>query len=241
MKPTLQLLLASLFVVSASAEFRTWTRMDGKTAELDLVGVTESAGVKSGEFKMRSGASITLPATALAEADAKLISEWVAKPADGSVVAKGKPSVFDDALDGNLEILDGGKLKRHESAIKPTDYYLFYYTASWCGPCRKFTPSLVDFYTSNKPGNNQFEIILITSDRDEDSMAEYAESKKMTWPHLKLSKVERFRKDFKHPGSGIPNLVLTDTKGKLLKTSYVDGEYIGPDSVMSHLATLLKK
>ncbi len=99
----------------------------------------------------------------------------------------------------------------------------------------------MDFYNANKPGNDEFEVILVTSDSDEEAMEKYAADKKMPWPQLKLSKVEGFKKTFKHPGTGIPNLVLTDISGKLLKTSYEGDTYVGPSVVMTHLGTLLQK
>ena len=237
MKTAYQILLGCLLTVAANAEFRTWTRNDGKSAELDLTSVTGTDGDKSGEFKMRNGKSITLKATSLSEADAKLLADW--KPA--AVAAAPTPSVFDSFLDGDLVRLNGKSLKSCKDATKPSKYYLFYYTASWCGPCQQFTPSLVEFYNKHKPGNNEFELVLITCDSDEASMEGYAKEKKMPWPQLKLSRVERFKKQFHHPGGGIPNLVLTDIEGKLLKTSYEGETYVGPTVVMNHLATLLGK
>jgi thiol-disulfide isomerase/thioredoxin len=239
MKTSLQFLLGFLFAASASAEFRTWTRADGKTAELDLVSVADAGGEKTGEFKMRDGRSVKLKAASLSEADAKLLAEW--KPAAAATPAAGPASVFDDLLDGNLLKLKGKSLKSLKDFEKPAKYYLFYYTASWCGPCQKFTPSLVEFYEKNKPGNSDFDVILITSDSDEESMEEYALDKEMPWPQLKLSKVEKFKREFRHPGRGIPNLVLTDLEGKLLKTSYEGEKYVGPAVVMNHLESLLKK
>lgn len=238
MKTSFQILLSCAFTLSAHAEYRTWTRIDGKTAELELTAVTESAGEKSGVFMMRSGHPVTLKASGLAEADAKLLNDW--KPA-ASVAATtaGGPSVFDKSLDGNLVKLSGKSLKTCKDATKPTKYYLFYYTASWCGPCHKFTPSLVEFYNKNKDAS--FELILITSDSDEKSMEGYAAEMKMPWPQLKLSKVKSFDKEFKYPGGGIPNLVLTDLEGKLIKGSYEGENYVGPYVVMNHLGTLLKK
>lgn len=240
MKTTTLLLLSCLFSLPASAEFRIWTRADGKTAELELTGVTDANGEKSGEFKMRNGKTVTLKASSFTEADAKLLAEW--KPAaDASANSAAAGSVFDGTLDGNLVKLSGKSLKSFKDFQKPTKYYLFYYTASWCGPCHKFTPSLVEFYDKYKPGNQEFEIVLITSDSDEESMEEYAAEMKMQWPQLKLSKAEKFKKEFKHPGGGIPNLVLTDLQGNLIKTSYEGKNYVGPTVVMNHLATLLKK
>jgi nucleoredoxin len=239
MKTTLQFLLSCLLISSAHAEFRTWTRADGKTAELELVKVVDTGGEKVGEFKMRNGKTVSLKASTLSEGDAKLLAEWQPSPAVDAA-GGGPASVFDKFLDRNLVKLQGKSLKSCKDFVKPEKYYLFYYTASWCGPCQKFTPSLVDFYNKYKPGNKDFEIILITSDDDEDAMEAYARNKSMPWPQLKLSKVEKFKREIDHPGNGIPNLVLTDTQGKLLKTSYEGETYLGPQVVMKHLETLLK-
>jgi thiol-disulfide isomerase/thioredoxin len=240
MKTVKFLPLVLSFVSLASAEFESWTNKEGKSVELDLVNVTQAGGETQGEFKMRNGKTATIKAADLSAADAKRLSEWkppAAAPAPEAVA----PSVFDDFLDGGLVSLQGKALKTLKDFVKPKKYYLFYYTASWCGPCQEFTPSLVKFYDSNKPGNADFEVILITSDRDEDAMDAYAVGKKMKWPHLKLSKVARFKQRFNHPGNGIPNLVLADAAGNLIKTSYTNGEYDGPTPVMEHLGTLLKK
>ncbi len=239
MKKTI--LLSMLLAGVSFAGFEKWTNKDGKAAELELVKVTEVGGEKSGEFKMRNGKTITLKASNLAEADAKRLADW--KPAadtDKEAAATGAASVFDDILDGNLVKLEGKSLKKYELTAKPAKYYLFYYTASWCGPCQKFTPSLVEFYDKYKAKSSDFEIVLITSDSDEKDMEGYAVEKKMMWPQLKLSKVEKFTKEFKHPGGGIPNLVLTSLDGTIIKGSYEGTEYKGPYVVMQHLESLLK-
>ena len=238
MKKTI--LLSILLAGVSFAGFEKWTNKDGKAADLELVKVTESAGVKTGEFKMRNGKTISLKATELAEADAKRLDDWKPAAADTDA-SSAAPSVFDKVLDGNLVKLDGKSLKKFELTEKPAKYYLFYYTASWCGPCQQFTPSLVEFYDKNKPKSHDFEIVLVTSDSDEKAMEGYAVQKKMNWPQLKLSKADKFKKEFKHPGGGIPNLVLTDLEGNILKSSYEGTDYKGPHVVMNHLGTLLKE
>ena len=124
---------------------------------------------------------------------------------------------------------------------EPSKYYLFYKTASWCPPCRKFTPYLVSFYNEYKAKyGNQFEIILLTSDTSYEAMERYAKGKKMGWPHLAPEFVSEFNNQFRFPGSGIPNLILTDTSGKILKTSYTNsGQYLGPVAPMKELQKLL--
>ena len=223
---------------SALAEIQTWTNKDGRAVQLELMSVAEKNGEQVGEFKMVSGNMVSIKASDLSPADVKRIAEF--KPTDvASILAAGPSSVFDKILDGNLVKLSGRSLKPCKDAIKPKKYYLFYYTASWCPPCQKFTPELVEFYNKNKPNNDDFELFLISSDKGESAMEEYAEEKKMPGPQLKFSKVEKFKKEFKHPGSGIPNLVLTDPEGKILKTSYEGKTYLGPTVVMDHLAGLL--
>lgn len=233
------LLLALALNVSARADFESWTNSDGRSAELELVKVTGSGADKAGEFKMRNGRTVTLKASELSADDAKRLDEWKPAAAGAPAAAPAFASVYDDVLDGNLLTLSGRSLKRTKDFAKPSKYYLFYHTASWCGPCQAFTPSLVEFYDKNKPGNNEFEIILITSDSSEDAMEGYALNKKMTWPHLKLAKVEKFNKKFEHPGTGIPNLVLTDLQGNIIKCSYDGDTYLGPAVVMNHLDGLL--
>jgi nucleoredoxin len=221
MKTTLPILLGFLFAASASAEFRTWTRSDGKTAELELLSVTETEGEKAGEFKMRSGRSVVIKASVLSEADAKLLEEWKPEAAAAPEAA----SVFDEILDGNLVKLSGKSLKSFKDLQKPKKYYVFYYTASWCGPCQQFTPSLVEFYEKNK--NENFELVLITSDKEEESMEEYAVSKKMPWPQLKLKKSQDFKEKFQHGVRGIPAVIVCDLEGKIITANGRDLDSLG--------------
>jgi thiol-disulfide isomerase/thioredoxin len=212
MKTSILILLNGLLAVSASAEFRVWTRNDGKTAELDLVSVTDSGGIKTGAFKMRDGKSVSLAANTLAEADAKLLEEW--KPAEAAPSTPTTVSVFDEMLKGNLQKLSGKSLKSFKEPVAPAKYFIFYYTASWCGPCHKYTPSLVEFYNANK--NPNFEIIVITSDTDEKAMEDYAKEAKMPWLFLEMNKAKNFKKDFPHEVTGIPSVITCDLKGNIV-------------------------
>jgi nucleoredoxin len=214
MKTTLSIAIAASLVLPLSAAYENWTNKDGKTAQLELVEVTGEADAKEGVFKMRNGRKVNIKAVDLAEADAKRLAEW--KPAAPEAAA-GEPSVFDEVLDGNLVILDGKKFSKHELTAKPKKFYVFYYTASWCGPCQQFTPSLVDFYNKNK--NENFELVLITSDDSEDAMEGYAKDKKMPWPQLKQSEVATFEKKFDHGVSGIPSVIICDLEGKIVSTN----------------------
>lgn len=213
MKITRSIAIAISLVLPLQAGFENWTNKDGKTAALELVEVTGEDSAKAGVFKMRNDRKVTIKAEDLSEADASRLAEWKPTPVEPEAVA-GEPSVFDEVLDGNLLALDGKKLKETEPASKPTEYYVFYYTASWCPPCQAFTPSLVDFYNKNK--NEKFEIVVITSDRDENAMENYAAEKKMPWPLLKMSKAGSFKSKFAHGIRGIPSVIVCDLKGEIV-------------------------
>lgn len=197
----------------AFGESETWTSSDGRSAELELVKVTETDDEKTGQFKMKNGKTVKISASGLTDEDAKRLNEWKS-PAQLAVDAAGPASVFDDILEGNLVKLDGKSLKQYEDGPKPEKLYVFYYTASWCGPCQQFTPSLVKFYNEHK--NDNFEIVLITSDRDEGSMENYAKQKKMPWPQLKLKKAADFKGEFKHGVRGIPSVIVCKLDGTKL-------------------------
>ena len=211
MKAIITPIVVLSFAATAVAEFRAWTRNDGKTAELELVSVAETDGEKVGEFRMRNGRSVSIKASTLSESDAKLIADWQPAP---DPAAADSLSVFDDILDGKLVKLDRKSLKSFKDFQKPAKFYIFYYTASWCGPCHQFTPTLVEFYNENK--NENFEIILITSDKEESAMEEYAAEKKMPWPQLKFDRVDGFKKEFQHGVTGIPSVIVCDIKGNNL-------------------------
>ena len=71
-------------------------------------------------------------------------------------------------LKNDLVSLQGKKLHRFDDApLAGTKYFAVYYSASWCAPCKAFTPKLVEFYNRIKPANPNFELIFVSRDRDE--------------------------------------------------------------------------
>ncbi len=242
---SLSLGLAALWLAAASPlSARPWTNAEGKTIEAELVELKGEAGSEVAVLRMANGQTYDVSLTTLSEADQAFARE---QGAAASTPTSGKPdaaptgpSVFQELLDGKLVAVDGSRVSKYEMEAEP-EYYAFYYSASWCGPCREFTPKLVTFYNENPGAKKAFEIVFVSRDQSEDAMEEYMAHDKMPWPAIKFRYVERMDEVLKYMGKGIPCLVLVDRQGKVVSDSYVDGTYRGPTAVMQEMEKLAAK
>lgn len=216
MKTTI--LLSVLFTSICFGAFEDWTSKDGRTVQIDLIKTSGEGDSLAGEFRMKNGKTVIIKAVDLDDAGAAKLKEAATKLSEAAK-PEATASVFDEVLEGNLVKLDEKKLAKCTDATKPKKYYIFYYTASWCGPCQAYTPTLVKFYNDVKPNNENFELVLITADRDEKSMEKYAADKKMPWPLLQLGDVGKFEKKFNHGVKGIPSVITCDLEGKIVSRS----------------------
>ncbi|KAL2633611.1 hypothetical protein R1flu_005090 [Riccia fluitans] len=92
-----------------------------------------------------------------------------------------------------------------------------YFSAHWCPPCRSFTPKLVQIYNELKEEGKPFEIIFISSDRDEEAFKKYFDE--MPWLALPYSDRERTVNTKQKLGEyfmvkGIPCLIILGPDGK---------------------------
>lgn len=97
-----------------------------------------------------------------------------------------------------------------------------YFSASWCPPCRNFTPVLTEVYQERSSARGDFEIVFVSSDRDEESYKGYFA--KMPWLAIPFSDpadpaVKRLKEEFEV--RGIPCLVLIDGAGNVTSTQGV--------------------
>jgi thiol-disulfide isomerase/thioredoxin len=133
-----------------------------------------------------------------------------------------------DPLTGTPTPLDASKQPR---------YFAFYRGASWCAPCRQFSPSLVKFYNETKPKHPEFEIIYISGDKTTADMRGYAKEAGFSWravvsnrqPEMQL--VNRLFTEY------IPQLVVTDRQGNVL----IDSAKTTTQTALKQLDALLKK
>lgn len=228
----LGLLFASTFT---SASARTWTNQAGKTIEADFVSLNGDQLTLKGA----NGKTYEIPLTSLSEADQTFAKEQGAtSPSSPSTSASTEaPSIFKELIDSKLVAVDGKRVSKYEMAEEP-QYYAFYFSASWCGPCKAFTPNLISFYNESPGAKKTFEVIFMSRDHSEGDMEEYMTADKMPWPAVRFRDADRIDEITKYRGRGIPCLVLVDRQGNVVSDSYVGDEYRGPSVVMAKMREL---
>lgn len=95
-----------------------------------------------------------------------------------------------------------------------------YFSASWCGPCQRFTPILVEVYNQLRELNN-FEIVFVSADEDNEAFDAYFS--KMPWLAVPFSDtLKREGLDATFSVSGIPHLIIFDKDGKIVTNEAVE-------------------
>ena len=151
-------------------------------------------------------------------------------------IVKQGPDAVADVAKGNLVHFQNGNLVSvDESDLAQKKIYGLYFSAHWCGPCRKFTPKLVEYYNRIAGEHPEFEIIFVSSDRSSEDMAAYMREAGMPWTAIEFTKLANVPSLKKYAGDGIPDLVIVDATGKVLGDSYVRGKYVGPERVLDDL------
>ncbi|MEX2213084.1 MAG: thioredoxin-like domain-containing protein [Phycisphaeraceae bacterium] len=141
------------------------------------------------------------------------------------------------AIGASLVDLEG---KAHESAeLASKDYVFIYFSASWCGPCRQFTPDFVKFHDDYAKKFN-FEVIFVSSCNSKDLMAKYMKDDKMHFLAVPYENVAKTGLKQKYDHNGIPHLVLLDKEGNVVSSSVVNGQYVGPRKVLADAKSLMK-
>lgn len=89
-----------------------------------------------------------------------------------------------------------------------------YFSGSWCGPCRQFTPSLIEVY-QDLSSKSCFEVVFLSSDRDEESFNGYfSKMPCLAIPFSDSASIKGLMDLFQV--RSIPTLVILDGKGKVL-------------------------
>jgi len=107
-----------------------------------------------------------------------------------------------------------------EEALSGVDAVGIYFSAHWCPPCRGFTPKLAELYKKYKEKGLKFEVVFVSSDREEEGFKDYFGD--MPWLALPYEQRDTKNKlSKKYKVNGIPSLVIVD--GKTGETITTDG------------------
>lgn len=219
MKTIILTLLAAALCSASHAEVRKWTSAEDalKTFEGELTTVKNDTVT----IKMKNGSSVSLALAKLSTGDREYISaqekEKAAAAATAEATAKLKDSPMAKALDGSTVILNGKKLKKHDVlANKTPQYYLIYWGASWCPPCRQSAPQLASAYDETLSKGKNIEVVHLSCDQDEPGMISFVTGMKFNFPVVPRSKWVNEKIFQPMAPKGIPNYKLVDADGKIL-------------------------
>lgn len=83
-----------------------------------------------------------------------------------------KPKSFGELWPSRILTKNDGLV---DSATLRDKHLMLYFSAHWCGPCKAFTPKLCQAYDKMKReiGDDKFELVFVSSDRDETSFQDY--------------------------------------------------------------------
>lgn len=91
---------------------------------------------------------------------------------------------------------------------------LLYFSAHWCPPCRAFLPKLIEAYKKIKERNEPFEVVFISSDRDQTSFDEFFRG--MPWLAIPFGDARKASLTRKFKVYGIPMLVALGPSGRTI-------------------------
>src|SRR4029077_6114772 len=99
-------------------------------------------------------------------------------------------NIIHDLVKGDLVSEQNGSLAHFDDeTLEKKKLIAFYFSAHWCGPCRKFTPELVAYYNQITHDHPEFEIIFVSADKSAEGMATHMRESGMPWPAIEYGKV----------------------------------------------------
>jgi len=127
------------------------------------------------------------------------------------------PKTLAQLLSGPFLKKDGSTVGREAVEGKTLGLY---FSAHWCPPCRGFTPQLKAFYEDYKSRDPNFEIVFVSSDKEEAGMLDYFRNDHGDYLALPYSKRdEKGELSAMFGVSGIPTFAVVGADGKTLNVN----------------------
>jgi thiol-disulfide isomerase/thioredoxin len=148
-----------------------------------------------------------------------------------------RPSRIAEVLRKAMVDADGKPVE--DPNLDQTQVFALYYGASWCPPCRQFSPEFVKFINGVAAQNPHLTVVLMSNDEKDADMQTYMKEEKMPWRAVPLAALNKSPLLLGYVHGAIPQLAIVDRHGKLLADAYDHGRYVGPRQAMTRLSKLL--
>jgi len=205
--------------------------------------------LKSGEFAVSAADAGAIQAelaakeqrrSAQAEEARKLNTLYQARQAEARNASSGnvpaRLSSIASLVKGDLVSSSNGVLHPYlDAEFEKKKLIALYFSTYSFAPCRKFTPSLVEYYNKISAAHPEFEVLFVSFDKSAVAMEAHMRDEQMPWPALNFDKVAGNDALIKYAGSGIPSLTVVDENGKVIFSSFAGKEFRGPEAVLKDL------
>jgi len=204
-------LFAAALSWARAQDIRTWTSASGKTIEAAYV----SSHFGEVILQPPEGDKIRIRLNQLSSAD----QIYAGSQGEAGVTAEPEEEATPELVELFGSRLVDAKKKSVSTAELNGKKIGIYFSASWCPPCRKFTPMLVKAYKELQAAGKPFEVVLVSHDQDKASARKYMKSHDMPWLAVPFKAKQREMLKKKFGVQGIPTLVIIDSEGKTLSNN----------------------
>lgn len=149
-----------------------------------------------------------------------------------------RPARIANALKGKLVDPTGKRVA--DGNLEDQKLFALYYGASWCGPCRQFSPSLVKYINSIAVANPKLTVVLMSNDEKDADMLKYMQEEKMPWVAMPMKAMQESPIVYGYLRGSIPQLTIVDRYGKVLADSWSGNQYVGPKPALVGLEKVIK-
>ena len=117
----------------------------------------------------------------------------------------------------DLELVDeNGKTVQLSDYVKPGQYNMVEFWASWCGPCRGEIPHLRHVYDAYGKGKDDFNMISVSIDDKEKDWKQALKEENMKWTQLCDLKGWKGEVINKYKIQGVPFCLILDKEGRII-------------------------
>ncbi|CAN5558128.1 hypothetical protein BH09PLA1_BH09PLA1_17210 [soil metagenome] len=142
------------------------------------------------------------------------------------------------ALKGVVVDSDGKPMSNEK--LEEQTVFALYYGASWCGPCRSFSPGFVKYINTIAAANPKLTVVLVSNDEKDADMLKYMKAESMPFGAVPMKAMSASPVFMNYLKGSIPQLTIVDRYGRVIADSWNGGRYVGPKVAQAGLDKTLK-